>query len=67
MSNFEIIKTPDFTYDVFRNETEVSNHPANKEPYSYVRKYWVASFDYHKHAVAFVKSLHPTSIKGEIL
>jgi hypothetical protein len=67
MSNFDIEKTTDFTYKVFRIVNEVQDRTDGKEPHSYVRKYWVATFDSHKHAVAFVKSLRPTSIKGEIL
>ena len=62
--NYEIEKTKDFTFEVLRLD-EYDASPVSSKPDINVRRYWLATFAFHQHAVAFVKSLKPTSIKGE--
>jgi hypothetical protein len=57
MKNYEIVKTPEFTWKVFRIVNEVQHRTDGKEPHSYVRKYWEATFAYPAHAEDFVEFL----------
>ena len=64
MSHYEIRRHKDIhedsTFKVFINEEK-------QEPMPTTIHHWIATFKLHSHAVAYVKSLKPTSIKGEIL
>jgi hypothetical protein len=64
MANYEIEKTKDFTFEVYRLD-EYNASPISNKPDINIRKYWIATFAFKKDAVAFTKSLIPTSIKGE--
>lgn len=57
--NFEIIKTPDFTWKVYRLEEYESGFGSDKE--KAVRQYWVATFEQASHAKMFVEIL-----KGDV-
>ena len=55
MSNFEVVKAPDFTWKVFRLEDYESGFGDKKEKAT--RQYWVATFEQVTHAKDFVEFL----------
>jgi hypothetical protein len=63
MAHYEIAKTSDFTYKVFRLEEYQDGVGSVKE--TRFKHYWVATFENPKDANSFVMSKNPTSIKGK--
>ena len=53
MSNYEIVKTPEFTWKVFRLEEYKDGIGSNKE--TKFRQFWVATFESSKDANSFVE------------